>query len=132
MADGWSHWELPGDLSEKETLARLTVEEKAAIAEPAIADFPHLDQGMLGQWIASYCDGGGEVNPHADPSGAVEVLVGCLEGAVESGREPEALDHFVYGQVYEANIARLTDASPDEVADREPLETWDGVYEGVG
>lgn len=117
----------PGDLSEPETLARLTIEEKRSIAYDAIAEFNHLDDNMLHDWLMSY--GGADEVSVADSTGdKVSVLVENLAELVETGEEPEALDHFIYGQIYPANL-EYHGIDPDEVVERLPLDTWNGVYD---
>jgi hypothetical protein len=117
----------PGGMGEQETLSRLTVEEKAQIAKPAIYEFPHVHFGQVAEWVESY-GGEGRPLPAGDLEGAVDVLVGVLVEAVESGDNPEALDHFIYDHLYEAALA-YHGIDPDEVAGRDPLPEWDGVYE---
>lgn len=117
----------PGDLSEAETLARLTVEEKKAIAGPAIKEFPHLSTGMIVGWSRDYDV---EIASTAGEHQQVDTLLDGLERAVETGEEPEALDHFIYGYLYPANLRDLG-IDPEELVGRDPLERWEGVYPGV-
>lgn len=117
----------PGDLTEDETLSRLTIEEKREIAEPAIEEFPHLHKGMVQEWLEGYgCDA--KVSVSASVSELVDVLLDCLEQKVESGEEPEALDHFIYGYL---NPAMLDDVGidPEEFVERDPLDEWEGLYD---
>lgn len=119
----------PGGLSESETLARLTVEQKRRVAKPVILEFPHLDHATLDGWLA---DRG--VDASGVPAGAsleekTDALLDQCETLVRSGEDPEALDRFVYGYLSPANLESLG-VDPGTVADRDPLDVWDGVYDG--
>lgn len=125
MSDEWSVIENPGGLSEQETLKRLTVEEKKQLAEPAIIEFPHLSSFLPDELERLEVD----VSYSASDFDKVDALLDQVEETVRSGEDPEALDRYIYGQISEMNIAQATDADPDEVAARDPLDVWDGVYD---
>jgi hypothetical protein len=116
----------PGDLTEAETLARLSVEEKRRVAGPAIKEFPHLGKAAVSVWLEEYgCEA--DTPPGAGALELVDVLLDCLERRVRSGERPEALDHFIYGHLYPAALEQAG-VDPDEFVGREPLDEWEGVY----
>lgn len=114
----------PGDLDETGTLKRLTIDEKAVIARDAIENFPHLS-GALDSWLNGY---GVDVPHSASTREKVNALVDHLESEVRNGENPEALDQFIYGYLYPANL-ESHDVHPDIVAERDPLDVWEGVYD---
>jgi len=120
------HADHPGGLSETETLARLTVEEKRRVARSAILGFPHLNHSMLDEWLRSHgadtAPVGGSLQQKTD------ALLDRCETLVRSDEDREALDRFIYGQVSPAGLDALG-INPDEVANRGPLEVWGGVHE---
>ena len=124
----WSYSDPPGDLSEWDTLARLTVDEKKTIATEAIVEFPHTSHQMIHEWLEKH-EAGERVNLHMSIVEKTGVLVDACAEMVESGENKEALDEFIYGYVYEANLASLLDTDPDDIAAREPLGIWEGVYD---
>ncbi|WP_256298915.1 hypothetical protein [Haloarchaeobius salinus] len=117
-----------GELSEEETLARLTTEEKRRLARSAILEFPHLDHGMLDEWLRGHSADsavvGGSLREKTD------ALLDHCETLVRSGEDPEAFDRFVYGQVSPVSL-EAAGIDPAEMAARKPLEVWDGVYDGA-
>ena len=127
MTDADRYSGQPGDLTEQEALARLSVEEKATIALPAIVDFPHLTHEMLDNWLRA-TETETTVPAAASEHIKAEALVDALRCDVESGDDPEALDRFIFGYLYPANLENLG-IDPDDVAGRDPLDEWDGVYE---
>ena len=125
MSDHIGH---PDGLSEDETLARLTVAEKRRVARAAILEFPHLDHGMLDEWLRDH-------GPDSAAVGGIlqektDTLLDRCETLVRSGEDPEALDRFVYGQLFPASLEAVA-IDPAEVAERGPLDPWDGVYDGA-
>lgn len=116
----------PGGLGEAGTLARLTIAEKRRLARAAILGFPHLDHATLDGWLRDH--GVDTVSPNASLGEKTDQLLDSCETLVRSGEDPEALDHFLNGQLYPANL-ETHGIDPHEVAGREPLDTWDGVYE---
>lgn len=117
----------PEGLSETETLARLTVDEKRKIAVKSILDFPHLNHSTLNEWLVGH---GADVDGEASLQEKTEVLLDQLIESVDTGEDPKALDRFIYGYLYPANLRSLG-IDPNEVANRDRLDTWDGVYEEV-
>jgi hypothetical protein len=116
----------PGGLSEDETLARLTVAEKRRVARTAIIEFPHLDHKTLDGWLRGH--GVDSVPAGASLQEKTDALLDRCETLIRSGEDPEALDRFVYGQLSPAGLEALGIARA-EVVEREPLDTWDGVYD---
>lgn len=116
----------PGDLTERETLARLTIEEKRRLARAAIMEFPHLDHALLDEWLCRY--GVNSAAPEASLQEKTDALLDQCETLVRSGEEPEALDRFIYSQLDPA-ILEVLGIAYDEVARRVPLDVWNGVYD---
>lgn len=114
MSDYSDH---PDGLTEAETLARLTIEEKRRIAEPAILEFPHLTHGMLDTWLREH---GTEPTPGASLSEKATALLDRCQELVRSDEDPEALDRFVYGQLYPAHL-RALDIDSEDLIQREPV-----------
>ncbi len=116
------------DLPEKETLARLTIDEKRRIAGTSVTDFPHLNHEMLDDWLRVYGDSPQRVPAPASVGEKADVLLDRCETLVRAGEDKEALDRFIYGYLYPANLV-LHGIDLSELAAREPLDTWDGVYD---
>lgn len=125
MSDHTGH---PGGLSEDETLARLTIAEKRRLARAAIIEFPHLDHGMLNEWLRGH--GADSVPAGASLQEKTDALLDLCETLIRSGEDPEALDRFVYGHLSPASLEALG-IDPVEVAERGPLDAWDEVYDGT-
>ena len=119
--------ENPGGLSEPETLARLTIDEKRKLAYDATIEFPHFSSFMPEQLENNNID----VSYSASPHEKTEALMDEMQHRVESGEDKEALDRYIYGHIDEATVYYCLGVDPDEVADRDPLAVWDGVYDGV-
>jgi len=118
----------PGGLSEEETLARLTTAEKRRLARAAILEFPHLDHGMLDEWLHGH--GADSAAIGGSLRGKTDALLDRCETLVRSGEDLKALDRFVYGQLSPASL-EAAGINSAEVAGREPLDAWDGVYDGA-
>lgn len=116
----------PGDLSEESTLARLTVLEKRRIARAAILEFPHLNHGMLDEWLRGH--GADDAAVGDTMPEKVDALLDRCEILVRSGEDPRALDHFIHGYLSPATL-RALGIDPDEVATRDTLDVWEGVYD---
>jgi len=116
----------PGEPAEVEILRRLTIEEKRRIARAAIVEFPHLDHEMLDSWLRER--GVDSVVAGNSLPEKTDALLDRCETLVRSGEDPEALDRFVYGYLYPANLDALG-IDPEQAAEREPLDTWDGMCE---
>lgn len=127
-SDDWRVDQNPGGLSEREVLQRLTIEEKRQLAKPAILEFPHIDHHMLNEWLMDQ-DGEDDVAVSASIEEKTDALLDRCVESVESGDDPEALDRFIYGYLYEMNIGCTLDVNPDEVAGRDPLMIWKGAYD---
>ena len=123
MSDHSGH---PDGLSEEGTLARLTIAEKRRLARAAILEFPHLDHGMLDEWLRDH--GADSTAVGGSLQEKTDALLDRCETLVRSGEDPEALDRFVYGQLSPASL-EAAGINPAEVADRAPLDVWYGVYD---
>lgn len=114
----------PGGLSEAEIPARLTIEEKRQAAEPSLLQFPHLAHGILDNWLREHGSG---PTPGTSLSEKTEALLDRCEELVRSGENPEALNRYVYGHFYPANLLALS-INPEDLARRRPFDEWDDMY----
>ena len=126
--DELSYSDVPNGMTEKDVLARLTVEEKREIAYVAIIDFPHLHNGMLLEWIEGH---GGDLSglESASIPDMLDHLLDLAEEQVRSGDDPEAIDRYIYGYLYEANLKYELGIEPEEMINRDRRERWEGVYD---
>jgi hypothetical protein len=90
-------------------------------------EFPHLDHETLDSWLREH-GADSVVAGNSLPEKADALLDRC-ETLVRSGEDPEALDRFIHGHLSSTTLETL-DVDSEQVTEREPLDTWNGVYEG--
>ncbi|PSQ59276.1 MAG: hypothetical protein BRD23_04800 [Halobacteriales archaeon SW_9_67_25] len=89
MSDHSGH---PDGLSEEGTLARLTIAEKRRLARAAILEFPHLDHGILDEWLRDH--GADSTAVGGSLPEKTDALLDRCETLVRSGAQRRSVAHI--------------------------------------